>query len=73
MSETFVDQPTQVMPAPDTWGDLTLNQLLDTKNQLLDKLYLARKKPQYLPALTAAMIKLDAFIEIKLADPRGGS
>jgi len=73
MSETWVDTPRNELPRPDTWSTLPLNSLLDVKNQLLDKIYLARGKPMYLKPLNEAMARLDHIIQIKLNDPRGGS
>lgn len=71
MSETFVDQPTvQIAPA-DTWHTLTYNQLLETKSQLMNKIYLARGKPMFLKPLNAALERLDALLTEKLNDPRG--
>jgi len=71
MSEYWVDVPKIEIPAPSTWANLTLNQLLEVKNQLLDKQYMVRGKPQYLGPLNQAMAKLEAIIAQKMADPRG--
>jgi hypothetical protein len=71
MSETFVDQPTNPIPPPDTWHELSYNQLLDAKTQLMNKLYLARGKPLYLKPLNTALERIEAFIAAKLQDPRG--
>lgn len=73
MSETWVDTPRNEMPAPNTWDSLTFNGLLDVKNQMLDKIHIARGKPMYLKALNDALARLDALIEVKLADPRGAA
>lgn len=73
MSITWVDEETKPLPTPDTWGTLSLNNLLDVKNQMLDKAYLARGKPVYLAAINTALGKLDALISEKLSDPRGSS
>lgn len=73
MSGYWVDAPRGEMASPNTWSTLNLSQLLDVKNQLLDKIYMARGKPTYLKPLNEAMAKLDAMISQKLNDPRGGS
>lgn len=73
MSESWVDVPTNEMASPDTWHTMSLNALLDVKNQLLDKLYIARGRALYVKPLNDAMAKLDELIAVKLADPRGGS
>lgn len=71
MSELFVDQPQNVIAAPDTWYALSYNHLLETKIQIMDKIYLARGKPVYLKPLHAAVARLDELIALKLSDPRG--
>jgi hypothetical protein len=71
MSETFVDSPSTPMATPDTWPSLSYNQMLETKSQLMSKIWLARGKPMYLTPLNAALARLDALIEAKLNDPRG--
>jgi hypothetical protein len=71
MSETFVDVPQTPMASPDTWHTLSYNHLLETKTQLMSKIWLARGKPMYLKPLNVALERLDALIVQKLNDPRG--
>lgn len=71
MSETFVDVPKNAMALPAVWPSLSYNQLLETKTQLMEKIYLARGKPLYLKPLNEALARLDALIDAKLNDPRG--
>jgi hypothetical protein len=71
MSETFVDQYQNQMAAPDTWHTLSYNNMLETKTQLMQKIWLARGKPMYLKPLNEALLRLDALIAQKLNDPRG--
>lgn len=71
MLETFVDVPKNPMALPETWGSLSYNQLLETKTQMMEKIYLARGKPMYLKPLNEALARLDALIEARLNDPRG--
>jgi hypothetical protein len=73
MSETWVDVPRVEMAPPNTWHTLPLNALLDVKNQLLDKMHMARGKPMYLKPLNEAMARLDVLIAQKLLDPRGSN
>ena len=37
MDEYFVDEPRTPIPGRDTWKDLSVNQLIEIKNQLYDK------------------------------------
>jgi hypothetical protein len=73
MSETWVDTQRVEMVPPNLWHTLSLNGLLDTKNQLLDKLNMARGKPMYQKPLNEALARLDLLISVKLNDPRGGA
>lgn len=73
MSEYWVDQPRVEIPPPQTWQNMSLNQLMEVKNQLLDKIYMAKGKPLYLQPLHAAMQKLEVLIAQKMNDPRGNN
>jgi hypothetical protein len=73
MSETFVDKNTVEMALPSTWPQLNLSQLLETKNKMLDKIYMAKGKPMYLKPLNEALGRLDLLISQKMNDPRGGN
>ncbi len=69
MSLQWVDQiRTEMHPQP-TWSTLNLDQLLDTKTKLLDKIYMARGKPEYIRPLQTALLKLEGFISQKLMSP----
>jgi hypothetical protein len=65
MSESWVDVPKNEIPHPSTWNTLSTNALLDVKNQLLNKLAMARGKPMYLTALNNSLAQLDAIISAK--------
>jgi hypothetical protein len=69
MSETFVDQPTVDMAPAHLWGELSLNQLIETKTQIMNKLYMAGGKPAYVKPLQAALNRLEELISSKLANP----
>lgn len=70
MSITWVDERRTNIAAPNTWHTLQLNQLFDTKNQLLDMMYMANGNKAYLVPLSAALERLELLIAHKLADPR---
>lgn len=71
MSEYWVDVPKVEMTPRSAWGTLGLNGLLEAKNQLLDKLHMARGNQAYLLPLNAALQELEALIAQKMSDPRG--
>ena len=73
MSENWVDVPRVEIAAPSTWQNMTLNQLLDVKQQLLDKIFMAKGKQMYLTPLNTAMQHLEVLIAQKMNDPRGSS
>lgn len=73
MSVTWVDENKVQMAPPDTWHTLSLNHLLETKNLIMDKVYLARGNQAYLKPLNAALGRLELLIAAKLADPRGAN
>jgi len=45
MSERFVDEAEKPIPPMNTWDTLSINQLIDVKNQLEDKLWTFRAQP----------------------------
>ena len=45
-TERFVDQAEKPIPPQDTWDELTVNQLIDVKTQLENKLWHFQKVPQ---------------------------
>jgi len=73
MSDYWVDTPRNEIPPPNTWPTMSMTQLLEVKNQLLDKMYMAKGKPMYLAPLQSAMQKLEVPIAQKMNDPRGSS
>jgi hypothetical protein len=54
------------MPPQNAWSTLSFNQLVDVKNLLLDKIYLAQGRPMYLIPLQKALNQLDALIAVKM-------
>lgn len=66
MTSGWVDEQRVEMPPQNTWSTLSFNQLVDVKNLLLDKIYLAQGRPMYLIPLQKALNQLDALIAIKM-------
>lgn len=66
MTNGWVDEQRVEMPPQNTWSTLSFNQLVDVKNLLLDKIYLAQGRPMYLIPLQKALNQLDALIAVKM-------
>lgn len=66
MSEFFVDEQTIFIAPANTWPTLSLNQLLETKIQLTDKLYRANGKLALKKPLERALENLEFYIEEKM-------
>lgn len=73
MSENWVDVPKVEIPSPATWNTMSMSQLLEVKNLLLDKIHMAGNKQLYLAPLNSALQKLEILISQKMNDPRGSS
>jgi len=71
MSESWVDTPQVEIPAPHTWDTLSLNNLIDVKNQLLNKQSMARGAPAYVSAINDSLAQLEQIISEKSSDSRG--
>jgi hypothetical protein len=70
MSDSYwVDEQKVQMAPANTWPTLNLNQLIETKSQILDKMQAARGQPAFMKPLMEALQQLDALISAKLADP----
>lgn len=67
MTQFWVDAPTVEIPPPDTWASLSLDQLLDAKSKLINRLYMARGKPAYTVPISKAIARLDGLIASKTA------
>lgn len=66
--EYFVDVPQQTPIHPaDMWPALSLNQLLETKTQLMDKAYQFHNNPPMVKALNEGLKKLEALISERLS------
>lgn len=69
MSSIWVDEVRTEMHQQPTWPGLNLDQLLDTKTKLLDKIYMAKGKPEYTRPLQTALANLEGLITAKLTSP----
>lgn len=62
MSERFVDQDESPIPPASTWGELSVNQLIDVKLRLEDKAMSFRNTPQIKLVLQQAIQRITALI-----------
>lgn len=62
MSERFVDEAEKPIPPQDTWDQLTINQLLDVKTQLEDKLWNFQRAPQIAVVLRRSIDSITKLI-----------
>lgn len=65
--EMFVDELTTVIPTADTWEGLSINQLIEVKNDLTSKAFAFRNNPAIIKSLHAGIGRLDALIAKRLA------
>ena len=71
MSDYWVDAPRNEIPPPALWPNMSMNQPLEVKNLLLDKMHMARGKPLYVQPLQAALQRVEVLLAQKANDPRG--
>jgi hypothetical protein len=60
--EYFADRVEKSIPAESTWGELSMMQLIDVKNQLEDKLWVFRNNPQIATVLKRSVAKITGMI-----------
>ena len=60
--EYFADEAANPIPPKETWGDLTVSQMIDVKNQLQEKAWAFPNNPTILKALNQGIAQLDAMI-----------
>ncbi len=65
--EMRVDEPQQPVPSADTWGSLSVNQLIEIKNTLTTRSFQYQNNPTMLKPLHAGIQRLDALISKRLA------
>jgi hypothetical protein len=58
----FVDEQQVQLPHPSTWEELNTNQLIDIKNQLINKILIAKKVPAYQVPLQKALAQIEGLI-----------
>lgn len=63
MTERFVDQAEDVIPPANTWSELSLQQLMETKTKLENKLFAFSKTPQISKALRDGITRLQTLID----------
>jgi hypothetical protein len=61
-SERFVDEAVKPIPPKDTWEELTVNELIDVKLLLEDKLWSFASNPVIAPVLKQGIKELTALI-----------
>lgn len=66
MSLIWVDSVTTEIHPRSTWETLNLDQLMDTKNKLLNKLQITNGKPEYARPILSGVAQLEAMISAKL-------
>lgn len=71
MNSYWVDESKKQMHQPSTWHTLNLDQLIETKTLLLNKMQLVRGKPEYLKPLNTALARLEGLIREKTLNPHG--
>ncbi len=67
--EVFVDVPKQVIPPAETWEGLSVNQLIEVKNELTSRLFQYQSNPAMVKPLQQGIARLDALISKRLAAP----
>ena len=60
--EYFADQGEKVIPPEGSWGDMSMMQLIDVKNQLEAKLWVFRNNPQISTVLKRSVAKITVMI-----------
>ena len=65
--EYRTDVPTGKIPPADTWDKLSINQLIDAKNELTNKLFFYKSNEVLAKHLTSSITRLDALISSRNA------
>lgn len=65
--EYFVDVPSQPIPPADTWDTLSVNQLIEVKNTLTNRLYAFNGQPAIAKTLTTSIGRLDQLLASRLS------
>lgn len=62
MTERFTDEAENIIAPQSTWAELSINELIDTKNQLQDKAWAFRNTPQISIVLNRSIVSITQFI-----------
>lgn len=65
--EYFADTPVNPLPPADTWDHLSVNQLIDVKIQLTNRLFDFRSNPAIVKTLSASLQRLEALIALRMS------
>lgn len=60
--ERFADEAEKPIPPKNTWGELSVNEMIDVKNQLEEKLFSFGSNPPIAKALRQGIDQLTAMI-----------
>lgn len=69
LSERFVDEDQNPLPTPDSWIELSINQLIDIRAKLQQKLFIAGRNPLISKFLTDSIQRVEIIIDSKLMMP----
>lgn len=61
-SQRFVDEAEKPIPPKHTWGDMSISELIDVKNQLEEKLYAFGGNPTIAKVLRQGVDQVTALI-----------
>jgi hypothetical protein len=65
--ERFVDEDENPIPPKNTWDELSVNELIDVKTQLEDKLWTFGRQPMMGSVLAQALKEVNAMIASRTA------
>ena len=63
-NERFVDETEKPIPPKNTWDELSLNEMIDVKNQLEEKLFAFGKNPTIAKALRQGVDHITMLISL---------
>jgi hypothetical protein len=71
MAEIFTDVSTNAIPRIDTWNTLSYDGLIDVRNKLLNKQFIAGRNKIYLQSINSSLAILENLLQEKLNNSRG--
>lgn len=66
-TERFVDQCEKPIAPQNTWAEMSLNALIETRNQIDDKYYSFQHNPSLSKVLLESRKKITSLIEARMA------